>query len=331
MNKLYGLLVIATTSFLSTLGYTKKIEHLRNPKNNAEVHIFYDFHADEQFPGQVKQQVQEIIEAARKKNAHIIIENTFDYQGKHAFVKDDLSLFKYLRKALLLRDVQDKALKSAVSIENVEYRQDREYSVNEDRMTACNALDPVLKVLTDIKSFRGAELQDYYQDVLRDIEPIHTAISGLFKPKQSIFNQLSQSKVQKELEKIKKKLPTDCADINNADVVLYYDARLLNPLIINSIYEKQVVSNQSPCIFVIAGAYHAFEVSTTLRDYLDYELVKEEGTDQGAFVPATSKMELAQVKSFFEEKTPLQNIAPQSQQGLRQDFPQLFGPSYLIV
>jgi hypothetical protein len=331
MNKIYAIVALGLMNFFSSYGYTKKIEFLKNPHTNAEVHIFYDFHADENFPGQAKQQVKEIIEAARKKNAHIIVENTFDYQGNHTFVKDDLSLFKYMRKALLLRDVHDKALKEGVSIENVEYRQDREYSVNENRMTAFDALDPVSQVLKNIKGFKGSELKQYYQDVLGDIEPIHTAIVSLFKPQQSIFKQLSRRAIQQKLSEIKKLLPTDCADVNNADVVLYYDARLLNPLIINSIYEKQVSSNASPCIFVIAGSFHAFEVSTVLQDHLSYELIKQDGTDEDAFVPAVNKMELAQVQNFFEQNKPIHHAVPSPYTEQKDYFSQMFGPSIIIV
>ncbi|MFZ5954120.1 MAG: hypothetical protein ACOYT8_03420 [Candidatus Dependentiae bacterium] len=329
MNKFLAVLTLIFTTYLSTFGYTKKIEYLKNPKTNAEVHIFYDFHADEKFPGQVKQQVQEIIEAAQQKNAHIIIENTFDYHGKHTLVKQDLAFFKYMRKALLLRDVQDLAHKNKISIENVEYRQDREYSVNENRLSAHDALDPVSEALKAVKNFKGDVLREYYQEVINDIEPIHQEIIKLFKPNQSIFKQLPNKNIQTKLGEIKKELPTDCADMQNGDVVLYYDARLLNPLIVDSIYEKQVANDKHSCIFVIAGSYHAFEISNVLQMQLNYQLVKEGGTDQGAFIPAASKIELAQIKQFFNDN--LTSNAPVAVPDIKQHLSHLFAPSYLII
>lgn len=310
MNRIL-LIALAIVSSSTVFSYTKKIEILKDPKSKNEVHIFYDFHADEQFPGDVKKQVKEIIATAKEKNAHIIIENLFDYQGANSEIKDDLAMVKYLRKSLLLRDVQDLAEKKKVSIENVEYRQERDYSVYENRLSASDALKPVSLVIEQIKNFNGKQLKEYYQDVIDEIEPIQQKLLKTFNGKKSIKSQLSNARVTKQLKEIKKDLPVDCQDIAQADVAMYYDARLLNPLIVNSIYEKQIASKDKNCIFVIAGSFHAVEVSQVLQEYLGYEHVDQHGTDDAAFIPAESKLELAQIQNFYKGTTsesPLQKI-----------------------
>ncbi|BDC34358.1 hypothetical protein Noda2021_03160 [Candidatus Dependentiae bacterium Noda2021] len=292
---------LAILSSANVFSYTKKIEILQHPTTKHEVHFFYDFHDDEKFPGDVKQQVKEIVTMAQKKDAHIIIENLFDYQGTNAEIKDDLAMVKYLRKSLLLRDVQDLAEKKDVSIENVEYRQERDYSVYEDRLSAQEALKPVSDVIEQIKKYNGKDLQEYYQDVINEIEPIQKKLLQTFDGKKSIKSQLANRKVNKKLLEIKKDLPVDCQDIAQADVAMYYDARLLNPLIVNSIYEHQVANSNKPCIFVIAGTFHAVEVSHVLKEYLGYKHRDQQGTDDAAFIPAQSKLELAQIDKFYEQ------------------------------
>lgn len=302
-------IALAILSVNTVFSYTKKIEVLQNPKTKNEVHFFYDFHADEKFPVDVKQQVKEIVDMAKEKNAHIIVENLFDYKGTNSKIKDDLAMVKYLRKSLLLRDVQDLAEKKKVSIENVEYRQERDYSVYEDRLSASGALKPVSLIIEQIKKFNGKELSDYYQDVINEIEPIQKKLLKTFNGKKSIKSQLSDNKVNQQLIEIKKDLPVDCQDIEQADVAMYYDARLLNPLIVNSIYEKQIASNAKPCIFVIAGSFHAVEVSQVLQEYLGYKHVNQQGTDEAAFVPAETKLELAQIQNFYNNSS-LNSVQP---------------------
>lgn len=279
--------------------YAKKIEVLQHPATKNEVHIYYDLHDDMSFPDQVKDQVQEITDIAKQKNAHIILENTFGYLGSNENIKDDLEFFKYDSKALLLRDIQDAAEQKNVSVENVEYRQDKEYSVKVDNLAAGKALDTVSLIITQIKKFKGEDLKDYYESVVDEIEPAHVLIKDIFDENMSIHSQITKNNIAKMITDLRKDLPQDCQYNDPEQIVLHYDARLLNPLVVNSIYEKQIANQKHKCIFVIAGSYHSYEVSRVLQDCLGYEVVKDEGTLENAFQFAQSKLELSQVQNFY--------------------------------
>lgn len=274
-----------------------------HPETYNEVIVCYDFHEDHCFPQEAQQQVKEIVEMAKKKNAHIVVENVWDYQGSNALIKKDLQSRAYENQVLLLRDVQDLAQNMNVPVTNVEYRQDRAYSSremrNKYRISAQEALQAVTRVINKIESFEGpATLKKYYTKVVQTTVKMHNKLLNILDGKKTILQQIMEDKIAKKIVKLKGYLPQECDDIDADELILFYDSQLLNPLIINEIHELQKLSKSS-CVFAIAGSFHTQEVSKMLQEVLGYELVDTQGERDEAFVPATSALDLAQVKTFF--------------------------------
>jgi hypothetical protein len=280
------------------------MDYFVHPKTRNEVVVCYDFHEDHFFPQEAQQQVKEIVEMAQKKNAHIVIENVWNYEGNNPKIKKDLLAFKYKKPVLLLRDVQDLAQEMNVPVTNIEYRQDREYSSRETRkeysISAQEALQTVTNVIDKIKSFEGSsKLKKYYAEVSQATTIMHEKLLNILDGKKTILEQLMQEEIDKKIVKLKAYLPQDCAEIDADEVILYYDSQLLNPLMVNQIHELQKSTTPS-CVFAIAGSFHTFEVSHVLQDVLGYELVDTQGELDEAFVPAQAATELAHVQTFFD-------------------------------
>ncbi|MFZ5953747.1 MAG: hypothetical protein ACOYT8_01460 [Candidatus Dependentiae bacterium] len=297
--------LLSSCLYFTGFGYTKKMEYFEHPVTHNEVVVFYDFHEDHLFPQEAKQQVKEIVAMAKKMNAHIVIENVWNYQGSNPTIKEDLLKCKYKKPALLLRDVQDLAEKMGVAVTNVEYRQDREYSSRETRKEYCipaqEALQTVTQIIDAIKSFDGPEaLKNYYKEVLKTTAIMHERLVEILDGKKTILEQLAQDEIDKQIIELKAHLPQDCAEIDADEVILFYDSQLLNPLMVNKVYELHKIPN-APCVFVIAGSFHTCEVSQILQDVLGYELVDTQGELEEAFTPAQTALELAQVEKFFND------------------------------
>lgn len=300
-NLLISLLSIFV--YLTSSGYVKKMDYFVHPDTRNEVVVCYDFHEDHFFPEEAQQQVKEIVEMAQKKNAHIVIENVWNYEGNNPKIKKDLLNYKYKKPVLLLRDVQDLASQMSVPVTNIEYRQDREYSSRETRkeysISAQEALQTVTTIINKIKSFEGSsKLKKYYAEVSQATTIMHEKLLTILDGKKTILDQLMQDEIDKKIVELKAYLPQDCAEIDADEVILYYDSQLLNPLMVNQIHELQKTA-ESPCVIAIAGSFHTHEVSTVLQDVLGYELVDTQGELEDAFVPAQTAQELAHVQTFF--------------------------------
>ncbi|BDC34357.1 hypothetical protein Noda2021_03150 [Candidatus Dependentiae bacterium Noda2021] len=266
-------LFISIFIYIPSFGYTKKIEILHNPQHQKKVVIFYDHHNDAQFEEGAKQQINDIINFAKSSSARILIEDIFDYKGTHSIVHDGIEKVKYNKPIFLLRDVADKARIEGLLIENMDYRQEMESSINGKGIVSRVAFQTVEKLIATINSFDDPELRSYYSEFLEKFKILHTDIKKIFDEDKMVSQQLKKSEIGKKLLTLADKIPVTCQI--PAHVIMLYDVRIMNLLFIHRIYELQKDLECSNYIFVIAGAFHATEVSDVLQKKLGYNLVDQ--------------------------------------------------------
>lgn len=251
-----------------SFGYTKKIEILDNPQHQKKVVIFYDHHNDALCKEEAKEQINDIINCAKSSSARILIEDIFDYQGPHDIVYDCIEKAKYSKPVFLLRDVADKARVEGLSIENMDYRQEMESSINGKGISARVAFQTVEKLIEAINSFNDPELTSYYSEFLQKFNILHADIKKIFDEDDMLSHQLKKSEIGKKLLTLADKIPVTCQI--PAHVIMLYDVRIMNLLFIHRIYELHQSVDCPDYIFLIAGAFHAAEVSDVLQNKLGY-------------------------------------------------------------
>lgn len=303
MNARFSLLAIALTSFSLAIGYTKKIELLTNPDNQKKIVLFYDCHADERFPVQSQKQAEDIIRLAKTNSAHILIEDIFDYQGTHQAVIAGIERNKYKKPVFLLRDVSDAAKRYNIALENLDYRQDMQYSINGREISAEKAFETVEKIITTIEKFKDRELVPFYNQYLAEFKNLHAQLKQFFDEDLAISQQLKRSEIGKKLLGLAHKVPVMCNI--PAHVVMLYDVRLMNLLLLHRIYELQNDKSSANMIFVIAGSYHINDLSNLLQTKLNYSKVAD-------YEPEKHGEEFVDIEKFFASNIPSAktNITP---------------------
>lgn len=261
------------TAFMSlpALAYTKKIELLKNPYHKTQVVVFYDHHNDAQYEEKAQNQVDQIISYAQKRDALILIEDIFEYNGPHKVVYEGIDRHKYDKSVFLLRDVSDKARALGLAVENMDYRQEMEASINGKGIPARIAFNTVESLIEKIESFKDPELKSYYSDYLKQFKKLHTDIKQIFDEDEMVSAQLKKSKIGTQLLSLADKIPVLCQ--MPAHVIMLYDVRIMNLLFIHRIYELQQSALCPDYIFLVAGAFHASEVSNVLQTQLGYKRV----------------------------------------------------------
>lgn len=301
MNKLYGLLALVLSSFLPLCGYTKKIEILQNPGKESNVILFYDCHADERFPVDSQKQVADIIALAKKYSAHILIEDIFDYKGSHQSVLAGIERNKYKKPVFLLRDVSDAAKRLGIGCDNLDYRQDMQYSINGTEISAQKAFETVERIIRTIENFKDPELVDVYDEYLAEFKKLHQQLKDCFDQEKAISDQLRKSEIGKKLLNLADKIPVLCTI--PAHVIMLYDVRLMNFLLAHRIYELQKSKTDKKYIFVIAGSYHINDLSNLLQTKLNYTKVADSDLEK-------SENELVNIEKFLKDYMPHQEEHP---------------------
>jgi len=288
--------------------FTYKINYLYNKKTDKFVALIADFHEDMICKDGVKKQVKDIIKAAQNRDAHILIEDIFDYTGNNTVISSDSdnALLKYWQPVYLLRDVHDLAKKRGLSVDNMEYRREMEYSLCDKGVAAQDAFAIVDTMVKKVKSFDDTELKQHYKEFIDEFVPVHKKIKAQFVGHQTIAEQVMKPSIKDAIMDLTDKMPVTCED-DPRSILQLYDARLMNQLMLHRIYQLQcdpTSKKTADNIFVVAGAFHTDEVSDALQKYLGYELIDQTiGENNQEALAGKKPVELVQIDTFFKNQS----------------------------